>query len=291
MGIKERIERKIQETRSMRDIKVNYTRRLNNFISALIIIFVISTSLYFYFADQTKSSSINTSVNIIKQAIANPTPINSLKTNLGGLSGLFTAQLLVFLFSTVVLVLIGRFLVRRYNVVRKDSLSDALTKTYNKKAILFALRREILRTERYGHPTTVAILDIDYFKKFNDTNGHVEGDNLLKRLAHIIKAAVREYDLFGRFGGEEFIIIFPETKIEEAYKVCERLREDIQNEKFKGRQNMPNKRVTVSIGLSEVYGKKQTGHKSLSANKLLDKADELLYKAKESGRNKVIFEK
>lgn len=291
MGLKERIEEKIKALAHTRDIRVNYIRKLNNSISIGILLLIISTSLYFYLAYQTKLSAISSSIDIVKQAIVNQAPVNALASNFASFSNLFIAQLIVFLFATVTLVVIGRTLASKYNVVRNDSLSDALTKTYNKKAILFALRREILRTERYGHPTTIAILDIDFFKKFNDTNGHVEGDELLKRLAHVIKKAIREYDLFGRFGGEEFIVIFPETRMKEAYKICERMRVDIENEKFKGRQNMPKKEVTVSIGLSEIYGKRQSGERSVSTEKLLDKADELLYVAKDTGRNKVVFEK
>ena len=289
MGLRESLENQIEETINIRDIKTSYIRKLNNVTSITIIIFVVAISLYFYLSYQTQVGAINTSINIIAQALADDSPIGFLKNSLKGISTLYYAQLLLFLLGASAFVITLRVMAKKYTVIKKDSLSDALTKTYNKKAILFALKREILRTERYGHPTTVAILDIDYFKKYNDTNGHIEGDNLLKRLAHIIKDSIREYDIFGRFGGEEFIIIFPETKVKEAYKICERLREKIENEKFKGRQNMPKKKVTVSIGLAEVYGKRQPGKKSLKASELLDDADELLYKAKESGRNQVIM--
>ncbi|RLG10931.1 GGDEF domain-containing protein, partial [Candidatus Pacearchaeota archaeon] len=200
------------------------------------------------------------------------------------LNSIYLFQMLVFLCAISSLLMGLRYTVKIYSVERKNALIDSLTQIYNRKAIMFGLKRELRKSERYGHPTSVAILDLDFFKKYNDTNGHIAGDKLLKRFSRIIKESAREYDIFGRYGGEEFIIIFPETGINDAVKICERIRESIEKTRFYGQEKMPFGRVTVSIGLAETKGKKRTKKETLIHN-----ADLNLYKAKESGRNRVIY--
>lgn len=291
MGMEEKIEEKIYEAIAERDVKASYVRKMNNFVTISLAVFFVLISVYFALAAQTRLNAVGTYMNVIRQSLTDLTPWQALQAQIGGISTLYFIQLIVFLLASAALVVSLRFVSRRYTVVRKNALTDSLTNTYNKKAILFALKKEILRTERYGHPTSIAIVDIDFFKKYNDANGHVAGDNLLKKFAGIIKKTIRDYDVFGRFGGEEFIIVFPETPIKEASMVCERLRKNVENTEFKGRSKMPNKKVTISVGLSEVYGKRRKGKTKKDPKKLLDEADELLYKAKDTGRNKVISSK
>jgi len=196
------------------------------------------------------------------------------------------ALLLVLCWPIAVFALLGSiwYTTQKYLVQKKNALLDSLTQLYNKKAILFHLRQELLRSERYGHPTTVALLDLDFFKKYNDTNGHIAGDNLLKRFARILHDEVREYDEIGRFGGEEFIIVFPETHIKDAAIVCERIRKAVSETKFYGQHKMPFGKITVSAGLAEIKGKRR-----IKQDTILNKADEFLYKAKEAGRNQVLY--
>ena len=128
------------------------------------------------------------------------------------------------------------------------------------------------------------MIDIDYFKKYNDINGHVAGDKLLRRFAKILKDNLRPYDIYGRFGGEEFIVVFPRTSANEAFHVCERIRKAMEETRFYGQEKMPFGKVTISIGISDVHGKRR-----IARDTLVNGADALLYKAKESGRNQVLF--
>ena len=116
-----------------------------------------------------------------------------------------------------------------YSHSRYLSLTDALTGLYNRRHLDTMLEREFLRAKRYGSDLSVAIIDIDFFKKVNDTYGHAVGDLVLKSIAKIIRGQLREYDIAGRYGGEEFSILLPFTKINEAQMVAERLRKTIEN--------------------------------------------------------------
>ena len=111
------------------------------------------------------------------------------------------------------------------------------------------LVNEIERSQRIKTPITISMFDIDYFKKYNDTHGHLAGDKLLKELADIVQGSVRNIDTVGRYGGEEFIIVMPATKPQEAKVVIERVRQNLANKKFDGEQMQPNKKITISIGL------------------------------------------
>ena len=268
-------------------LKRDFVRRLNTGIIVFFIIFVTFLVIYFFISFTTQVNAVRTSMNIIQEALANQTGLlNSIKNNLAEATLIFLAQLITFLIAVFALLGALWYTTKRYLVERRDALIDHLTQLYNKKAILFHLRQELMRSERYGHPTTVAILDLDYFKKYNDANGHIAGDNLLKRIARILHESVREYDEVGRFGGEEFIIVFPETHIKDAAMVCERIRQKVADTKFFGQHKMPSGRITLSAGLAEIKGKKR-----IKQDTILGKADELLYKAKESGRNLVLYQK
>jgi diguanylate cyclase (GGDEF)-like protein len=126
--------------------------------------------------------------------------------------------------------------------------------------------------------------DIDHFKEFNDTYGHPEGNKVLKVLANILKANVREIDIVGRYGGEEFIIILPEADREEAQKIAERIRIKVEEYNFQNKEdhlNNPNRKITLSLGVTSYF------QESISPQNLIYKVDQALYQAKRKGRNRV----
>ena len=268
-------------------LKRDFVRRLNRGIIIFFVIFAVFLGIYFFISFTTQVNAVRTSITIVQQTFTNETGLlTSIRNNLTQATFIFIAQLITFLIAVFALIGTVWYTTRRYLVEKRNALVDSLTQLYNKKAILFHLRQELLRSERYGHPTTVAILDLDYFKTYNDTNGHVAGDNLLKRIGRILHESVREYDEVGRFGGEEFVIVFPETHVKDAAAVCERIRQIIATTRFLGQRNMPNKKITISVGLAEIKGKKR-----VKQNTILARADEFLYKAKQTGRNQVLYKK
>ena len=166
----------------------------------------------------------------------------------------------------------------KYNIMKKRSVTDYLTGIYNRGYFLDRLHYELNRMKKY---LSVIMLDIDFFKKYNDTNGHLAGDLVLKELAQVLKGQVRPFDTLGRYGGEEFIIILPEVDNKEAEIICERLRKAVENYKFKYRELQPEKKVTISIGLTT------TITKDIETNELIKEADKNLYQSKNTGKNRV----
>jgi diguanylate cyclase (GGDEF)-like protein len=153
---------------------------------------------------------------------------------------------------------------------------DGLTGLFNHNAIVKVLRREISRSARSGAPTAVLMIDVDFFKKINDTHGHFVGDAVLEEVATRILNTVRPYDVVGRFGGEEFVVVAPSCNAEEAVRFAERLRSLIAARPVHAlNAEVP---VTVSIGVSLGVG---------SAEAVLHGADAALYAAKHGGRNRV----
>ena len=143
------------------------------------------------------------------------------------------------------------------------------------------IQKEWKRTYRYGRPVSFIMLDIDHFKKVNDTYGHLSGDVVLKIVAKIIKEKTRDSDFVARYGGEEFAIILTETSLKDGVVVAEKIRQAIESKTIKISNNTSVK-VTVSCGIATVDP--QTVK---SAEELIDKADKALYKAKKDGRNKI----
>ena len=181
----------------------------------------------------------------------------------------------------------NRYLVDEFNGVdklvenlQKAAIFDDLTGCYNKKEIEILLEKFLKEFLRYGTPLSVMMLDIDHFKKVNDTYGHLAGDFILKEVANIIKSTIRSSDACGRFGGEEFIILLPNTKLSGAMKLAERIRENIQNHKFIFNDiKVP---ITVSIGIT-------SASKNDSIYSLIQRVDEALYEAKNKGRNRIEY--
>ena len=156
---------------------------------------------------------------------------------------------------------------------------DELTGAYNRRHFLSVGKAEIARAWRYGHPLSLLIIDIDHFKRVNDTWGHEAGDRVLHEACQIIKSALRSVDVFGRHGGEEFAILLPETSPDQAAGVAERLRASLAENAVKVTSDA-SVSITVSIG---VAGALRIGEESIDS--LIRSADAAMYKAKEAGRN------
>ncbi|MHC3994840.1 GGDEF domain-containing protein [Thiomicrolovo sp. ZZH C-3] len=158
---------------------------------------------------------------------------------------------------------------------------DALTGLYNRHVLEKQLQTEVGRAERYEHPLSLFMLDIDHFKKINDTYGHHVGDMALRKVAGVLKHTVRQTDFAARYGGEEFVIILPETTHEKAMELAERLRSEIAAEPYMTSAE-GSFSLTVSLGVSSL-----SAHIDTDA-KLLEAADAAMYVAKKTGRNRVV---
>ncbi|UUV17206.1 GGDEF domain-containing protein [Fusobacteria bacterium ZRK30] len=158
---------------------------------------------------------------------------------------------------------------------KKIAITDGLTKIYNRKYILEKLGSEIEKAIRVHEKPSVVMLDVDDFKRINDKYGHQTGDEVLKKISEFIKSNLREVDLFGRYGGEEFIIILPETNIEKSFDIAERIREEVETIRY----DNENIKTTISLGVVEVADESQ--------DEIIRKVDKLLYKAKARGKNRV----
>ena len=153
--------------------------------------------------------------------------------------------------------------------------TDSLTKIHNRYSIMEVFTDEVNRSNRYMTPLSVILYDIDYFKQVNDTYGHKAGDAVLTQLSNLIKTFVRDIDVVGRYGGEEFLIILPNTKLHEAENFAHRIIETVSETNFEVVGN-----ITISIGLVEV----QRGE---TVDEIFTRVDDLLYKSKEDGRNRL----
>jgi two-component system cell cycle response regulator len=161
------------------------------------------------------------------------------------------------------------------------TIIDALTDIHNKRYLLEFLDRELARSNRYGRPLSLLMLDIDHFKAINDDLGHLGGDFVLRELASRIKGNIRKEELFARFGGEEFAVVLPETTAEGAAYLGERLRRVAEAEPFCFEDKACQ--VTISVGVATT-----SGAEGLSPQDLVREADDKLFQAKEQGRNRLV---
>ncbi|HEX2190587.1 MAG TPA: diguanylate cyclase [Longimicrobiaceae bacterium] len=165
--------------------------------------------------------------------------------------------------------------------LRKLSITDGLTELFNHRHVHELLHEEFERSRRSGEPMAVAMIDLDRFKAVNDTYGHPTGDVILYETARIIRETAREIDMVGRYGGEEFIAILPNTDEEDAGKFAERVRRSVEGYVF--RDEAHEVRMTASSGVASFPGLDIDAPETL-----LKRADAALYAAKESGRNRVV---
>ncbi len=168
---------------------------------------------------------------------------------------------------------------RMMQKLQKLATTDGLTKLYNSRSFYSQLELEVDRYNRYKHPLSLLLLDIDNFKEFNDNFGHLEGDKVLVRFSQIIKSCLRTNDSAYRYGGEEFTVILPETNGDEAKTVAQRIRSSLETEKFKPIPDK-NAKITISIGVTQYFPKEE-----LSA--FIRRADKAMYLSKKNGRNRV----
>ena len=161
------------------------------------------------------------------------------------------------------------------------SRTDALTGIHNRRSILELLDKEIARTRRHGPPLAVVILDLDHFKSINDTRGHPTGDRVLQHTAAVLQQSMRQCDAIGRYGGEEFLLLLPDTSLEGAKVLAERCRERLAAEVIADDQGQP-------FNISGSFGLACNEHcYELGATVLIKAADEALYRDKHAGRNRV----
>ncbi len=166
--------------------------------------------------------------------------------------------------------------------LRDLATSDPLTGLFNRRQFFALAERELVRSRFMGHSLAIILMDLDYFKQINDTHGHLVGDKVLMAVARNIGAIVRDTDLACRFGGDEFILLLPETELLAAKKVADRLRRSIIV------HSVPSERGPIStkasLGVVGVAGKME-----VTLEDLLARADRALYQAKENGRNRVVI--
>ena len=162
---------------------------------------------------------------------------------------------------------------------RELSITDDLTQLYNSRHFYAQLKRETERSNRYELPLTLLMLDLDKFKEFNDTRGHVEGDYMLSRLGQLVKRCLRETDSAYRYGGEEFTIILPMTTSEGGTIMAKRIQAELKEEAFPPLLGQKDY-MTVSIGLAQYKTKEEI-------KEFVQRADQFMYQAKKSGRDRI----
>lgn len=249
----------------------------------LFMLAIASFSVFSYLAIKTKVNIIEATILAVKNSASDSivAVLNNIQASLKGVYDIALMEIIILSIAVIFSCLTIIHLTTLYFNARRNALIDSLTQVYNRRALNKMLDNEIKRAERFKHPLTIIMLDIDYFKIYNDNNGHVAGDRLLQRLTKIILGKIREVDTLARYGGEEFTIILPETSHNGAVKVAERIRKAVEDAKFKGGQNQPKGNLTISLGLVTFHGEYK------SKKHMINSADELLYQAKEEGRNQL----
>jgi len=171
-----------------------------------------------------------------------------------------------------------------YAKIKKLAITDSLTGIYNHGFLYDSLCREYSRTERFKLPLVLLIMDIDHFKRINDTYGHLQGDEILRKVSLILQNSIRTYDILGRYGGEEFMVIMPEASLEDGACLAERIRTAVEQYEFDGvLESIKGPiRCTISVGVSNY-----PASDIKKVRDLINKADTLLYRAKVEGRNRV----
>jgi diguanylate cyclase (GGDEF)-like protein len=189
-------------------------------------------------------------------------------------------KLIEYFLTNVAIAIERSLLYRETEKLQKLSITDPLTGIYNRRYLNRRLSEEITRYNRYKHPFSFMMLDLDKFKEYNDTFGHVAGDNLIKTLARTMEATLRTIDIASRFGGDEFVVIFPQTPKVDAIQISNRLKEHIEKSLSDHNVDMP---LTISVGLATFPDD------ASSIMELIEKTDQALYLAKKGGGNRVVY--
>lgn len=167
------------------------------------------------------------------------------------------------------------------NRIQAQAIKDGLMGVFNHRYMKLKLEEEMVRSKRYDSPLSMIIADLDYFKKFNDTHGHLLGDKALREIAGILSDSVRETDIVARYGGEELAILLPETPLQAACEVAERIRRNVAAHNFTGKDKQ-TVNMTTSIGVSCL-----SNEPDLEPSELIIRTDTALYRAKHQGRNQI----
>jgi len=174
---------------------------------------------------------------------------------------------------------------RRMALLEHENITDPLIAIYNRRYLDRRLANEVARARRYGLPLSVLMIDIDHFKQINDIHGHQAGDLVLAYLGKLILGVIRQTDVAARFGGEEIVIITPDTPAATAGELAERLRQSIEMHELVLTSEAAERNtihITVSIGVADMHGEVS------EAKNLIACSDHALYRAKEDGRNRVV---
>ncbi|MBD3165925.1 diguanylate cyclase, partial [bacterium] len=166
--------------------------------------------------------------------------------------------------------------------VHKMATMDPLTNISNRRFFARQIQTELSRARRYGHSLALIMIDIDNFKHYNDNHGHLQGDQLLKMFANVLRASVRAEDIVSRYGGEEFAVVLPETDAKAGRIVAEKIRTSVYETDFPFGEQQPLGRLTISLGVSD------DSYHVKSSQDLINHADQALYRAKEEGRNRTV---
>jgi len=164
------------------------------------------------------------------------------------------------------------------------AITDGLTGLYNYRYFKQQLSQEIIRSKRLSTDVSIAMIDIDYFKNYNDTHGHPAGDLVLKQIAELLRNNIRKIDVAARYGGEEFALVLVETGKAAASFVANKIKNLIESHKFDYEETQPNGKLTISMGVATFP------EDALTADDLVKMADQRLYRAKKAGRNRVVLE-
>jgi len=173
--------------------------------------------------------------------------------------------------------------VKEKEIYKQLAILDGLTETYNRHYFNQTLPRELERAKRYKNPLSFLMVDIDYFKKFNDIHGHLAGDWALKKASQVIVGSVRIPDMVFRYGGEEFAVVLPETYKPDAITVAKRIKANVSLTRFLDSKIMPTQHLTISIGACTFPVDAQ------NFQELIENADKYLYSAKRLGRDRICF--
>lgn len=193
----------------------------------------------------------------------------------------FTSDDIVVLSAIASELAVGIENAQLYKLTKKLSITDELTNLHNYRYLTQRLELELDRAERYIRPLSLLFMDLDDFKKYNDTHGHVAGDRALAEMAQVFKQRCRDIDIVARYGGEEFAAVLPETDVSGAFVVAEKIREGAAQHAFLGKDSRRDEQITISCGVA-TYPVHAT-----TADELIRQADDALYFAKTTGRNRV----
>lgn len=200
---------------------------------------------------------------------------------------ILTCQMLLILLTFSFILAINNRLIQELNdnIHERENLvhefkriasTDTLTGIYNRMKLEPIMTAEVLRSKRYKRPLSILLIDLDLFKLINDTYGHSVGDSVLREVSSVMKENLRDSDQFGRWGGEEFLVVAPETAIDGARAIAEKLRMAVDSHRF-----IMDIKLTISVGAASLEGDEWEEH-------MFRRADEAMYKAKNSGRNRVV---